>query len=147
MATIFESTCFGLLEPAVLEQLLRVDAAAVEIVGCLVPVLLKPAEQILEADGDGTTLIVLHLHRGAVEAEELPHLIGRDRDGPFFELRNELGAGRRQGDDHHRVLRNTAGERARRSNDGRASRNIEPRSTVGAARSRAASARTAAPTE
>ena len=75
LATIFESTGSAFSSASVLEQLLRENAAAVEIVGRLVPVLLETGEQVFEADGDGPTLVVLHLHGGAVEAEELPHLL------------------------------------------------------------------------
>ena len=42
--------------------------------------LLETGEQILEADRDRATLLVLHLHRRAVEAEELPDLLHRERD-------------------------------------------------------------------
>ncbi len=76
------------LEAAVLHQLLGVDAATVEVVLRFLPVLVEAGEQVFEADRDGAALVVLDLHRGAVEAEQLPHLLrpsaprGRRRAAP-----------------------------------------------------------------
>jgi hypothetical protein len=122
---------------------LREDAAAVQIVGCFVPVLLQTRDEVLEADRDRAPLIVLHLHRRTVEAEELPHLLGRERDRSFLELLLELVARRRQRQHDERVGGNPARKRADRRHDGRAARDLEPRARGTAGPVRRAAPRTA----
>ncbi len=56
-----------LLVALILHQLLGEDAAAVEVILAVDPVLLETGEQVLEADRDGATLLVLDLHRGALK--------------------------------------------------------------------------------
>src|SRR5262249_8015292 len=102
------------------------NASAIEIVGRLVPVLLQTVDQILEADGDRTPLVVLHLDRRTIEAEELPHLLRGDRERPLVELSLELL--RRRGDrqQDQRVVRYAAGKGAPGGDDRRAAGAREP---------------------
>ncbi len=79
--------------------------------------LLEAGEQVLEADRDGATLLVLHLHRRAVEAEQLPHFVHLQRDGTFDDLALDRGAVRAERDEHERVARHAVGERADRGED------------------------------
>jgi hypothetical protein len=52
--------------------------------------LVEPAEQIFQTDRDRPALGVLHLHRGAVEAEHLPHLVDFERDGALLDRIEQL---------------------------------------------------------
>src|SRR6185295_8533478 len=59
----------------------------------LLPVLLEARQQVLQADRDGATLRVLDLHRRTIEAEQLPHLVGRERERPRLHARDQLVRG------------------------------------------------------
>jgi hypothetical protein len=107
-----------LLVAAVLHELLGEDSTAIEIVVRFLPVLLETREEVFEADGDRTTLLVLHLHRGAVEAEELPDLLHRQRDRTVDDVLLHRLAVRAERDQDHRV----AGDAVREGGDRREDR-------------------------
>jgi hypothetical protein len=110
----------------VLDELLGVDPAAHQVVAVLLPVLLEAAEEILEADGDGATLVVLHLDGGAVEAEELPDLLRLERHRAVHDLLLDRRAVGAEGDEHHRVGRDAVRERLDRREDGGAAGERDP---------------------
>src|SRR5690606_2356793 len=109
-----------LLVAVVLHELLGKNSPAIEVVLAVLPVLLEAAEEILEADRDGTTLLVLHLHGGAIEAEELPDLLHRQRDGAVDDVLLDRLSVRSERNEHHRVARDTVRERGDRREDGSA---------------------------
>jgi hypothetical protein len=116
----------GALQAVVLEELLRVDARAVQVIGLLLPVLVEAGEQVLQADRDRPALIVLHLHRGAVEAEQLPHLIGRHHGRALVEERLELVVDLRERNHDQGVARDAARKSAHRRDDRCAARDLKP---------------------
>jgi len=113
----------GLLEALVLHQLLRVHARALRVGAVLLVHLLETIEQVLDADEHGPTFLILHLHRRAVEAEQLPHLLLRERHRPVDERLGQRLAIGADGNHHHRARRKrTALKRARRRENGSARR-------------------------
>src|SRR5262249_37796152 len=100
-----------------------VDAPAIEIVLAVLPVLLETAEEILEADGDRASLLVLHLNRGTVEAEQLPDLVHRQRNRAVDDLLLHRLTVRAQRTQDHRVPRRSVRESGDRREDGRAALN------------------------
>jgi hypothetical protein len=117
----------GALEAAVLHQLLGVDAAAREVVLRLLPVLVEAGEEVFEADRDGATLLVLHLHGGAVEAEELPHLLDGEGGGAGVELLLELVRRLGERDDDDGVAGDAVRKRAHRRDDRRSALDLRSR--------------------
>jgi hypothetical protein len=69
---------------------LRIEAAAIRVRVVLLPVLVEPAQQVFETDRDRAAFGVLHLHGRTVEAEELPHLVDLERDGPLLHRLEQL---------------------------------------------------------
>jgi hypothetical protein len=117
-------------EALMLEELLREDAAAVEIVLVLVPVLLEPGKQVLEADRDRPALVVGHLHRRTIEAEQLPHLVVGDDDRALLELRQEVVGELRHRNHDEGVGRDGSLKRARWRDDGRAALDLKARKVL-----------------
>ncbi|MGC4087464.1 MAG: hypothetical protein QM756_06155 [Polyangiaceae bacterium] len=124
----------GRLEALVLHQLLRVHAPAVEILRVFLPMLLEATEQVFQADGDRTTIGVLHLHRRAVEAEHLPHLVDFERYRTLLQRLVQLVAGLAQGQHDQRVAGNAAGKGADGGDDGSAALDLQVGLAVGGAR-------------
>ena len=116
---------FGLLEAAVLHQLLRQHAAAPELGLILVPVLLEAGDQIFESDRERAPFGVLHLHGGAVEAEHLPHLIDLQRDRAGLDLLEQLIIDLVHRQHDQGVAGDPAGKRAHGSDDRSTSLQLE----------------------
>ena len=83
---IFGEHLLGLFVTPVLDELLREDATAIQVFLPFGPVLLEAAQQVVQTDRDGASLLVLHLNRGPVEAQELPHLFHHQRDRSVDDL-------------------------------------------------------------
>ncbi len=116
---------FRLLVALVLHQLLGEDAAAAAVVRRVVPVLLEAGEQVVAADGDRATLVVLHLDGGAVEAEELPHFVHLERDRARDDLLLDGGAVRPEREEDERVARDAGRKRGNGGEDCGAAREAD----------------------
>src|SRR5690606_16001206 len=115
----------GRSRAAVFHQLRGVHATAVEVRLVFLPVFVEALDQVLETDRDGAAFVVLDLHRWTVEAQQLPHLLGRDRDGSRLQLLQELVGRLAQRKEHQCVLWQTVGEGGKRSDDGCATFELE----------------------
>ncbi len=121
----FAHDLFGALEAPVLHQLLNEQATPVEVVLIFTPVLFEARQQVVQANGDRPALGVLDLHRGAVEAEQLPHLIDLEGDRPFGQRGRQFLRRLTERQNNQCITRHTSRKRAHGRNDGRAALQVE----------------------
>ena len=125
---------FCAFEKFKLHQFLRKHATAVEIFAVLRPMFLETCEEVIAANRNRASLIVLHLNRWAVETEKLPYFFHLKCHRAFHDLLLNGGARRRKGNQHKRIARHPIGERLDRSKNGRATFERDVRSVVGLVR-------------